>query len=157
MDEAQLLPPASIEAVAHLTALEFHGEPLLQVLLASQPPAPGGPGLARAVDESALHRARLTPLDRDELAPYIQHRLHVAGAAPIGIGARTVDVLFELSGGVPRLVNLLCERALQEAEKLGMRRLEASLFETAASSLELLRLRSRRFRWYGAHRGATQA
>jgi hypothetical protein len=46
---------------------------------------------------------------------------------------------------------------LQEAEKLGMRRLEASLFETAASSLELLRLRSRRFRWYGAHRGATQA
>jgi hypothetical protein len=41
---------------------------------------------------------------------------------------------------------------LQEAAALGMRRLEHSMFETAATSLELQRLRARRFRWYGASR-----
>lgn len=149
VDEAHLLPPPTAEAVLALSALQRHGQPAMQVVLASQPPSFGAPTLSRTIEESVLHRARLTPLDRDEVEPYVVHRLQVAGGAPIALGPRTVDVLYTLSAGVPRLVNLLCERALQEAAALGLRRLEPSMFETAATSLELQRLRTRRFRWYG--------
>ena len=149
VDEAHLLPPATAEAVLALSALQRNGHPALQVVLASQPPSFGAPTLSRTIEDSVLHRARLTPLDRDEVEPYVLHRLQVAGGAPVAVGARTVDVLYTLSAGVPRLVNLLCERALHEAAALGLRRLEPSLFETAATSLELQRLRARRFRWYG--------
>jgi general secretion pathway protein A len=149
VDEAHLLPPATVEALLAIAALERHGRAAAQVLLAAQPPAYGSPTLSRTIEESVLHRARLTPLDRDECEPYVVHRLHVAGGAPIPLGPRTVDVLYAMTAGVPRLVNLLCERALQEAAVLGLRRLEPSLFETAATALELQRLRSRRFRWYG--------
>jgi general secretion pathway protein A len=156
MDEAHLLPPATVDSLLGLVSLETGGDPLLQVLLASQPPTVGAPTLPRVIDDSVLHRARLTALDLDECEPYIQHRLHVAGGAPIAIAPRTIDVVHALSGGVPRLVNLLCERALQEAAAIRIRRLEPSMFETAAASLELLRLRSKRFRWYGGHRVVAQ-
>ena len=53
-----------------------------------------------------------------------------------------------LSGGVPRLVNLLCERALQDAAAAEANRVEPSMVESAASALDLLRLRPKRFRWY---------
>jgi general secretion pathway protein A len=154
IDEAHLLPPVTADHIISLASLDRGGRPLLQVLLASQPHADGAPTLPQAAEESVLHRARLTPLDRDECEAYIQHRLNVAGAAPIGIAPRTVDVLYGLSAGVPRLVNLLCERAMQEAAALGVRRLEHSMFETAASSLALLRIRSPRFRWFGVQRRA---
>jgi general secretion pathway protein A len=149
VDEAHLLPPPTVEALLALSALERQGHPAMQILLASQPPAYGSPSLSRTIEDTVLHLARLTPLDRDEVEPYVLHRLHVAGGAPIALGPRTIDVLHTLSGGIPRLVNLLCERALQEAAELGLHRLEPSLFETAATSLELQRLRARRFRWYG--------
>jgi general secretion pathway protein A len=152
VDEAHLLPPATVDALLSLSALERGGHPAVQIVLAAQPPSYGSPTLSRTLEESVLYRARLTPLDRDECEPYVLHRLRVAGGALIELGPRTIDVLHALSGGVPRLVNLLCERALQEAAALGMRRLEHSMFETAATSLELQRLRARRFRWYGASR-----
>jgi general secretion pathway protein A len=156
IDEAHLLPPVTVDHIIELASLDRAGRPLVQVLMASQPSAAGLPTLPRVADELVLHRARLTPLDRDECEAYIQHRLNVAGAAPIGIAPRTVDVLYGLSGGVPRLVNLLCERAMQEAAATGVRRLEHTMLETAAASLALLRLRSQRFRWFGIQRRAAQ-
>jgi len=152
IDEAHLLPPVTVDHILSLAALDRGGRPLVQILLASQPPPAGVPTLPQAVEESVLHRARLTPLDRDEFEAYIQHRLHVAGGAPLAIGPRTLDVLYGLSGGVPRLLNLLCERAMQEAAALGLRRLEHTMVETAATSLAMLRLRSQRFRWFGVQR-----
>lgn len=149
VDEAHLLPPSTVDALLALCAIERDGHPAMQVVLASQPPTFGSPTLPRAIEDSVHHRARLTPLDRDEMEPYVLHRFQVAGGAPIPLGPRTVDVLYTLSGGIPRLANLLCERALHEAAALGLRRLEPSMFETAATSLELQRLRARRFRWYG--------
>jgi general secretion pathway protein A len=150
VDEAHLLPPSTVEALRSLAALERQGRPAAQVVLAAQPPSLGSPTLSRAIAESVHLRVRLTPLDRDECEPYVLHRLQVAGGAPIPLGMRTIDVLYALSGGIPRIVNLLCERALQEAAAARLRRLEPAMFETAASALELQRLRSRRFRWYGS-------
>lgn len=152
VDEAHLLPPSTVDVILRLASLEHDGHPLVQILLAAQPPAAGTPVLSRVIEDSVSLRARLTPLERDECEPYVQHRLQVAGVGPVVLSPRTIDALFALSGGVPRLVNLLCERAFQEAASLGVRRLEPSMFEAAAGALELLRLRSRRFRWYGVHR-----
>lgn len=150
VDEAHLLPPATADALLGLAALQQGGRSAVQIVLASQPPSYGSPTLSRRIDESVLHRARLTPLDRDECEPYVIHRLQVAGGAPVAFSPSAVDALYTLSGGIPRLVNLLCERALQEAAALGLRRFEPEMFETAAGALELQRLRGRRFRWAGA-------
>jgi hypothetical protein len=53
-----------------------------------------------------------------------------------------------VSGGLPRLVNLLCERALRECAATGAHRIEPPLIESAASALDLQRPRLRRFRYY---------
>jgi type II secretory pathway predicted ATPase ExeA len=62
--------------------------PAVQVALAAQPPSYGSPTLARAIEESAHHRARLTPLDR-RCEPYVLHRLQVAGGAPVPLPRRS--------------------------------------------------------------------
>jgi hypothetical protein len=57
-------------------------------------------------------------------------------------------MIYALSGGVPRLVNLLCEHALQEAASALANRIEPGMIEAAASALDLSRIRQRRFRWF---------
>jgi hypothetical protein len=74
--------------------------------------------------------------------------LTIAGGARITFAARAIDVLFAMCGGVPRLVNLIGQRALREAADRELRRIEPSAIEAAASALELLRARARRFRWF---------
>jgi type II secretory pathway predicted ATPase ExeA len=66
----------------------------------------------------------------------------------VQFSARAFDYVFGLSGGVPRLVNLLCERALQEAATVGTHKIEPATIDLAAAALQLLRARPRRFRWY---------
>lgn len=150
IDEAHLLPLSTVHRLLGLLSFESADRPLAQVLLAAQPPSVGAPTLPRAVEASVPHRAHLTPLDPDECEAYIQHRLRVAGGAPIVVDPRAIDVLFAVSNGVPRLVNLLCDRALHEAASLGLRRLEPAMLDAAAATLELLRSRPRRVRGFGA-------
>lgn len=84
----------------------------------------------------------------------MHHRLTIAGGAGVTFSPRAMDVIDGLSGGVARLVNLLGERALgeralQEAATLGSHTIESGMIESAASALQLLRLRPKRFRWFG--------
>jgi general secretion pathway protein A len=90
----------------------------------------------------------LQPFGREDCAAYVAHRLAIAGGAHVTFTPRAIDALFGLSGGMPRLVNLLCERALQEGAALGMRKIEPAAVEAAAAALELLHARPRRFRWF---------
>lgn len=102
------------------------------------------------IDDVTETRVRLLPLARHECAAYIDHRLRVAGAGrAIHFSRKTHDSIFSLSGGVPRLVNLLCERALQEAAAVGTNAIEPAAIDAAASALQLLHARQRRFRWFG--------
>ena len=149
IDEAHSLPSATVEQIVQLAALESNREQVLQILLAGQPAVAGGPALPRALDERLATRVRLLPLERDECERYVHHRLTIAGGAGVTFSQRASDVIYGLSGGVPRLVNLLAERALQEGAVLGARRIEPGMIESAASALQLLRLRPKRFRWFG--------
>lgn len=151
VDEAHGLPPLTVDLLVSLAGLEISGENVLQIVLASQPPPGGAPALARALDDRLSVRTRLLPLERDECERYLAHRLTIAGGAAVAFSSRAVDAIYSLSGGVPRLVNLLAERALQEGAADGAARIEAHMVESAASALELLRLRPRRFRWFAAH------
>ena len=151
IDEAHSLPSATVEQIVQLAALESNREKVLQILLAGQPAVAGGPALPRALDERLATRVRLLPLERDECERYVHHRLTIAGGAGVTFSQRASDVIHGLSGGVPRLVNLLAERALQEGAVLGARRIEPGMIESAASALQLLRLRPKRFRWFGTH------
>ena len=81
----------------------------------------------------------------------MHHRLTIAGGAGVTFSPRAMDVIYGLSGGVARLVNLLGERALQEAAALGSRKIEPGMIESAASALQLLRQRPKRFRWFGTN------
>lgn len=149
IDEAHSLPSGTVDEVVQLAALESNREKVLQILLAGQPSVTGGPTLPRALDERLSTRAKLLPLERDECERYMSHRLTIAGGNGVTFSPRAVDVIYGLSGGVPRLVNLLAERALQEGATQNARHIEPTMIESAASALQLLRLRPKRFRWFG--------
>jgi general secretion pathway protein A len=151
IDEAHSLPAATVEQIVQLAALESNRDKVLQVLLAGQPAVAGGPTLPRTLDERLATRAKLLPLEHDECERYVHHRLAIAGGVGVTFSASAIDVIYSLSGGVPRLVNLLSERALQEGAVLGQRHIEPGMIESAASALQFLRLRPKRFRWFGAN------
>lgn len=147
IDEAQMLPDAVAD---QLVALERTSGASLQYLLFGQP-TPGEPAARAAgpLGERATVRAALAPLGRDECAAYLEHRLRVAGAAePALFAPPAIDAIAALSGGLPRLVNLLADRSLQEAALHRTRKVSPASVEAAAAALELLRGTPRRFRWF---------
>jgi type II secretory pathway predicted ATPase ExeA len=157
VDEAQSLPPATSDLVADLTRVAVQGQPALQVVLAAQAPASGAPALTPSIDERLVTRVRLMPIDRDECAGYLAHRLTIAGGVTsVTFAARALEGIYGLSGGLPRLINLIAERALREAAAASTHRVEGSMVESAASALEILRLKPRRFRWFGSAEGSAR-
>jgi general secretion pathway protein A len=149
IDEAHCLPQATMDQIVELASLESNRHKVLQFLLAGQPAVGGGAALPRLGDDRLAVRARLLPLERDECERYLHHRLTIAGGGAVTFSAPSIEVTYALSGGVPRLVNLLCERALQEAASAHANRIEPAMIESAAAALDLLRIRPKRFRWYG--------
>ena len=149
VDEAHTTPQAVIEVLRKLSATVSARGRSLSVIFAAQPSENNlSTKSIQAVDHLMATRSRLLPFGREECAGYVGHRLAVGGGTGISFSPSAIDVLFALSGGVPRLVNLLCERALREAAAAQCWRIEPALVEMAATSLELLRAQPRRFRWF---------
>lgn len=115
VDEAQGLTAGALEKLRLLSNVNAEGESPFQVLLAGQGGLRerlGEPGLAQLAQRVAVDY-HLEPLEPDEIAPYVHHRLRVAGAAHDGLFEDAAcAALHAHSGGVPRLVNLLCDFAL---------------------------------------------
>jgi len=150
IDEAQSVPAAIVAELLALESIEARDKRVLQIVLVGQASSGTATSLAnRQIDQRVVTRARLLPLEREECGAYVAHRLSVASGHQLDIlSRRALDTLYDLSGGVPRLVNLLCERALHEAALVGARRIEPPMVESAAVALELTRARPRRFRWF---------
>ena len=149
IDDAHRLPLPVIEQLTALAMTDPGRDLSLQIVLLGQPPAHTPLALGNAIDDRIATRGRLVAFTRDECGEYIGHRMRVAGAGikPI-FSTRALDVLFGLSNGLPRLVNLLCERALQDAAAQQSETIEPSIVASAASALELTLTRPRRFRWF---------
>ncbi len=114
VDEAQNLAPEVLEQVRLLTNLETNTQKLLQIILIGQPE------LRDLLDRNELRqlaqritgRYHLCPLSIDETTAYVRHRLRVAGATNDIFTPAALREVHRLSRGVPRLINVLCDRAL---------------------------------------------
>lgn len=134
IDEAQQLQPEVLEQVRLLTNLETHKEKLLRIMLVGQPELAtllARPDL-RQLAQRITARYHLTPLEEVETREYITHRLRVAGS-PVELFQ--LDALREVhrrSGGIPRLINIICDRALLGAYSKGLRSINATMVAQAA-------------------------
>ena len=134
IDEAQNLSPVLLEQMRLLTNLETSQRKLLQIILIGQPELATlleRPEL-RQVSQRIVARYHLGPLSKTEVAAYVRHRLEVAGAKPGLIPARLTGRLYRLSAGVPRVINVLCDRALLGAYVEGKDHVDGATLKQAA-------------------------
>ncbi|MFK7954550.1 MAG: ExeA family protein [Lysobacterales bacterium] len=134
IDEAQNLSPEALEQVRLLTNLETATKKLLQIVLLGQPEL--RELLARAdlrqLAQRITARYHLTALDRAETADYLGHRLRVAGALENLFTPAACRAVHRHTGGVPRLINVVAERALVATYAAGDRRVTPQLVNLAA-------------------------
>lgn len=114
IDEAQHLRAEVLEQLRLLTNLETDTKKLLQVILIGQPELQLllKRQELRQLAQRITARYHLLPLNEDEITLYVLHRLQVAGRFEPLFTRKAIKVLHKYSGGIPRLINLLCERAL---------------------------------------------
>lgn len=117
IDEAQHLQPAVLEQLRLLTNLETNTKKLLQVILIGQPELQQllQRNDLRQLAQRITARYHLLPLNLSEVQQYVRFRLKVAGCERPVFNDKAVKKLYEFSGGIPRLLNLLADRALLAA------------------------------------------
>jgi general secretion pathway protein A len=137
IDEAQNLSADALEQVRLLTNLETPTQKLLQIILLGQPELRdelGKPEL-RQLAQRITARYHLTPLDRDEAEAYVRHRLAVAGSVRTPFSRLGLRALYRRSNGIPRVINVIADRALmagyaREQDSIGERLVDRAADET---------------------------
>ncbi|MCU0587303.1 MAG: AAA family ATPase [Syntrophobacteraceae bacterium] len=134
IDEAQNLSPAVLEQVRLLTNLETTKQKLLQVILLGQPELREmlGRSELRQLSQRIIARFHLGPLTRSDVDAYIHHRLAVAGAREPLFIPSAVSQLFLMSRGIPRLINIIADRAMLGAYAEGESRVTPAIVKRAA-------------------------
>ena len=127
IDEAQNLKAPVLEQIRLLSNLETEKEKLFQIVLVGQPELRSklnSPQL-RQLRQRISVRYHILPLEKDEVKSYIDHRLKIAGSVgDIMFEQKAIDLIYGYSGGVPRLINIVCDKALLlgfvlETKKIG--------------------------------------
>src|SRR5262249_15797491 len=140
IDEAQNLPLQLLEQLRILSNLETDKEKLLQIFLVGQLNLKAvlrSPEL-RQLDQRVSIRYELQPLDPSAVAAYVSHRLAVAGGAgSVSFTAEALKDLHRVSGGIPRLINLICDRALLAGYSVETRQITSDLIIHAAQGLDI--------------------
>jgi len=137
IDEAQNLRAEVLEQIRLLTNLEVATQKLLQIILIGQPELQAilaRPEL-RQLTQRITARFHLTPLSREETAAYIRHRLQIVGFKGELFSNGAVSTVHKLSGGVPRLVNNICERSMMGAYGENVHRIDKGLVRKAAGEV----------------------
>ena len=141
IDEAQDLKPRSLEQIRLLSNLETATQKLIQIILVGQPE------LRVTLNNPALRQLKqrigvwyhLTTLDREETFQYLEHRLKVAGwdqDASTLFDSSAMDAIFARTEGIPRLINILCDRCLLAAYAKGIKSIDGNIVEEAQVELE---------------------
>ena len=138
IDEAQNLSPDVLEQLRLLTNLETSERKLLQIVLIGQPELRGM--LARPeleqLAQRVIARYHLDALSEKESAQYISHRLAVAGLkGALPFDGAALHRIHQLTRGVPRRINLLCDRALLGAYATGKARVDRAIVDKAAQEV----------------------
>jgi general secretion pathway protein A len=138
IDEAQSLAPTVLDQVRMLGGYEQDGRRLLQIVLVGQPllSATLRSEAMRALNERITRRTALLPLRADEVEEYISHRLAIAGARDsVRFQPEAVRLIADRAHGLPRRVNMLCDRALEEGRISGKNEIDPELVKRAARSV----------------------
>lgn len=138
IDEAQNLSADVLEQLRLLTNLETHDRKLLQIVLIGQPELrtmlaePSMEQLAQRI----IARYHLGPLDETEVVQYVRHRLEVAGLqGPLPFHPKALTRIHRLTRGIPRRINLLCDRALLGAYAQGQGMIDDRLVDQAQAEV----------------------
>lgn len=137
VDEAQNLAPETLEQVRLLTNLETASHKLLQIILIGQPEL--REVLARVelrqLAQRITGRYHLVPLSKTETVAYVRHRLKVAGAGGEIFTPAALREVYRVSGGIPRIINVVCDRALLGAYTQEQHEIGPVLVRAAASEV----------------------
>jgi general secretion pathway protein A len=140
VDEAQNLPLSILEQIRILSNFETDKEKLLQIFLVGQlnlVPLLRSPEL-RQLDQRISIRYQLKPLSEEEVGAYISHRLAIANAErSVVFTPAALRVVHDYTGGIPRVINMLCDRALLGGYNAQTTRIDEDLVVTAAEGLDL--------------------
>jgi general secretion pathway protein A len=150
IDEAQNLPRPILEFIRMLSNLETDKEKLLQIVMVGQlnlKDVLRSPEL-RQLDQRVSIRYELRPLAAEETAAYVAHRLSIAGGgAVVSFTPKALQSVYKYSGGIPRVINLLCDRALLAAYSERATRVTPEMVRKGAGSLDLAPPRASMFAW----------
>jgi MSHA biogenesis protein MshM len=139
IDEAHAMPEQTLEALRLLTNIETEQVKLFQVVLFAQPE------LDVLLSQLSLRQLRqritfsfeIEALDRDGVERYVVHRLATAGYnGPFLFSKRALDFLYRTSDGIPRVINILCHKALMVAFGKGERTVQIDHVKSAADDTE---------------------
>jgi len=145
VDEAQNLSADVLEQLRLLSNMETTTSKLLQIILVGQPE------LGELLETDALRqlnqritlRCHLIPLTTSEMREYIRHRIHIASRKPgLAFTAGAYRSIFKYSNGVPRLINIVCDRTLLTAFAMGKHRVTQAIVRRAVRELDGKRKRS---------------
>ena len=144
VDEAQTLSPELLEQVRLLTNLETSKQKLLQIILIGQPELRellDRPEM-RQIAQRITGRYHLEPLTKDDTRAYVGHRLRVAGAQSDIFTRSAINALYAQARGIPRLINVIADRALLAAYTQDRRSVDARLVAAAAAEVFGIRRRT---------------
>lgn len=153
LDEAQAMPVETLETLRLLTNLETEKRKLLQVVLFGQPE------LDRVLSERSIRQLRqritfsyrLLPMNRLGIGTYVGHRLCVAGYdGPPLFSRRALDLVHRSSRGIPRLVNVICHKAMMVGYGEGSRTVTRSCVRHAVTDTASVEEAPRPLRWWPA-------
>jgi general secretion pathway protein A len=146
IDEAQNMDHAVLEQLRLLTNLETNQRKLLQIIILGQPELLDilAQENMRQLAQRITARFHLKPLSRFELKAYISHRLAIAGSNIQLFDEKAQQKLYQLSKGVPRIINILCDRALLGAYVENKARVDLQILNKAAKEVFGERQQSKR-------------
>ena len=150
IDEAQNLPRPVLEHIRMLSNLETDKEKLLQIILVGQlnlKDVLRTPEL-RQLDQRVSIRYSLKPLNGEETAAYVAHRLMVAGGGSVvTFTPKALQAIHRITAGIPRVINLVCDRALLAAYSERAQRITPDMVRSGAASLDLAAPRPSMMGW----------
>jgi len=153
IDEAQNLSADVLEQVRLLTNLETATQKLLQIILIGQPELRTllARDDMRQLAQRVTARYHLEPISLEETGAYIRHRLQICGSSQPLFSRRAIERIQRLSGGIPRLINVLCDRAMLGAYVEGKSQVDTKVIRKAAREvLEEEQPVRRKHRWLPA-------
>ncbi|MCP4187538.1 MAG: AAA family ATPase [Gammaproteobacteria bacterium] len=147
LDEAQSLPEESLEAIRLLSNLETEKKKLVQIILFGQPELDHklAQSSIRQLQQRIMHAYQLMPLDEEAIRAYLQHRVESAGySGPELFDQSARRLLFKISHGVPRIINVLSNKAMMQSYASGEFYVSRKHIQTAARDGKVIPLKAGR-------------